>query len=99
MSQLVNVTAGAVEYVGAVLTETTGKDISGDTFDIGLGGWAPSTPPDTWAAEPVVEASGSIATVKMLIDSGTAVGSYSLWVRAHDTPEVVPLNVGRVDVE
>ena len=93
----VNVSAGAEEYVAGLVTEKNGKDISGDAFDIGLGGWAPTTRPTEWT-DGVVVGTGSVVTVKLFIDSSVPLGSYSLWIRVHDAPETVPRSFDRVDV-
>lgn len=104
---IVHITADAVQYVGGTVTETTGKDISGGTFEIGLSS-SSSTPPTSWLTPDVSVAGDSVAVrvVKLLVSETLPTGSpvvagsrYYCWVRAHDVPEVVPLMVqGPIDV-
>lgn len=82
---------GAKEYVGAVITERTGKSITGATFEVGLS-LSRSVPPAEWVA-PSVSVQGDTAAdriVKLLIDNTTPPGEYTLWVRVTDFPEIDP---------
>ena len=80
-------TSGAVEYVAISVTELTGKDISGDTVWMGLGGLA--TVPAEWIEATHLDGEGASVTVGILIDSSTEPGSYWPWVKVGDDPETV----------
>lgn len=90
MTQTVLVTDAAIEYTWpTTLTELAGADISGDAVAIGLGTW--TDPPAVWADNPVItHPTPSSVTVQMLIDSSIAPGTYYVWVRVTDSPEIVP---------
>lgn len=89
MPQTINVTAGAARYVGGTITETTGKDISADAVQICLG---TASAPGTWGTPDVKSVSTDKAsvTVKLLVDSSVTTGTYYVWVKITDTPEVEP---------
>lgn len=86
-AQTINVSAGAARYVGGTITETTGKDISADTVVMSLG---TATGPAAWVAPDEKLANVASVTVKMLVTSATAVGTYFVWARITDSPEVEP---------
>lgn len=91
MSTIINVSAGAQEYVGGTITETKGKDISADTFEMALG-LAPDAPTTGWSP-PSFSAAGATPASKvvlLLVTDTTAPGTYGAWVRVTDTPEIVP---------
>jgi hypothetical protein len=89
---IIYVTAGAQQYVGGTVTETTGKDISADTCMIGLSG-SQNVPPTTWVAPSVNTAGSTVASrvLKLLITSTTTPGTYYCWAQITDSPEVAPL--------
>jgi hypothetical protein len=86
------VSQGMTQYVGGTITETNGKDISTDTFTIALG-TDPSTPPVSgWVAPTVstVGANTASRVVKLLISNSTAPGTWFVWARISDSPEILP---------
>jgi hypothetical protein len=92
------VSAGAKRYVGGTITEKTGKDISGATFQISLG--SESLPGRTWLTpdSSVPGDTNASRIVKYLVSSTTPSGlvrpgTYWAWVRVTDTPEIEPLRV------
>jgi hypothetical protein len=93
MATTILASAGEKQYVGGTVTELTGKDISAATFQIALGDIA--IPPTTWSTPDVSVAGASAAqrVVKLLASSTTAPGTYWVWVRISDNPEVKPLIV------
>jgi hypothetical protein len=102
MSLDIIISAGAAVYVGGTITEVTGKDISADTYQISLGS---DTQPGTWLTPDVstVGTSNAQHIVKLLVSSsvpsGLAKGTYWVWVKISDTPEIQPLRVqGPVNV-
>lgn len=94
MSTIIYATQGAREYVGGTITETTGKDISGATFTVGLT-TSYGTPPTEWVAPDVstVGATTASRVLKMLITDTTAPGDYYLWAKVVDNPEISPLRI------
>jgi hypothetical protein len=86
-------TAGEKQYVGGTVTELTGKDISAATFEIALGTIA--APPAVWSVPDVTIAGATTAqrVVKLLVTNTTPPGTYWVWVRIIDNPEVKPLIV------
>lgn len=102
MSLDVIISSGAAVYVGGTVTETTGKDISADTFMISLGS---DQNPGTWLTPDVSIAGTSNAQriVKLLVSptvpANLAKGTYWVWVKISDSPEIQPLRVqGPVNV-
>lgn len=97
MTQHINVTAGDVDYVTAIVTEQHGKPLTGTTWEVGLGGYDDTERPTTWRAanlvEPVLDSDPQVVHVSMLIDSSILdddgnppdAGRY-LWVRPSDAP-------------
>jgi hypothetical protein len=93
MATTILASAGAEKYVGGTVTELTGKDISAATFQIALGSIA--APPTTWSV-PDVSVAGTTAAqrvVKLLVTNTTPPGTYWVWVRVTDNPEIEPLTV------
>lgn len=86
-AQTINVTAGGARYVGGTITETTGKDISADTVVMALGS---DTTPGIWTTPDVKVAAVASVTVKLLVTNAVAVGTYWIWGRITDSPEVEP---------
>lgn len=85
--QTIYVTASGPEYTfPRTIRETNGKNISGDTVTVGLGGF--DTPP-TLAAPTVDTAQSDPSTrvVQLLVTNATAPGKYYLWVKVTDNPE------------
>ena len=85
---IINVTAGGIEYASALITDTTGQDLTAATFQVGLGTNS-RTAPAAWQAPDVQESVGTNVRVKLLID-GITPGRYWLWVKITDTPEIIP---------
>lgn len=86
------VSKGMKRYVGGTVTETTGKDISSATFQMALGS-DNVTPPSSWVSPSVNTQGGTTAdrVLKFLVDSSTAVGTYFVWCKVADSPEIEPL--------
>lgn len=85
-------TAGNKRYVGGTITETSGASIASATFVVALSS-SNTVPPTVWVA-PTVSTQGDTTAdrvLKFLIDSNTSAGSYFLWARVTDTPEIEPL--------
>lgn len=84
------VSAGAAEYVGGTITETTGKDISAAVFMMSLGS---ASNPGAWVAPSTSTAGATVASrvVQLLVNNTTARGTYYAWVRVTDAPEVAPV--------
>lgn len=87
----IQVTAGAVEYVGGTVKEKFGKNISAATIVMALGA-SPSDAPDDWVAPTTTTAGGSPAEriVRLEVSSSTPPGSYWCWVKITDAPEILP---------
>lgn len=86
-TQTIAASIGAVEYTWPfTITETTGKDISGDAAQISLGTYAA---PGPWVTGVVTRPTPASVVVKLLV-SGVAPGTYYVWGRVTDSPEVVP---------
>jgi hypothetical protein len=83
------VTAGDEVYVGGTITELTGKDISGATIVVALLNTGSGPTSETEGTEPDIDEKPTLSqrTVKKLINSDVAPGSYQLWGRITDTPE------------
>jgi hypothetical protein len=91
VSRIINVTAGAAEYLVATVTERNGESLAATTFEVGLSS-SRTEPPDTWQDPDVTTIDGATAEVSLLVDDVAQVGDYLfLWVRATDSPEVLPL--------
>ena len=86
---IIYASAGGIEYASALVTETTGLDITNDTFVVGLS-TDQNTPPPSWQVPDVQQNVGTNVRVKMLIQ-GQAPGTYWLWVKVTDNPEIIPL--------
>jgi hypothetical protein len=86
------VSKGMKRYVGGTITETTGKDITGATFQVALGS-DNVTPPTAWVTPSVNTQGGTTAdrVLKLLVDSSTTVGTYFVWAKVADNPEIEPL--------
>jgi hypothetical protein len=77
------------EYVTGTFTETEGKDITASTVQVGLS-TSSTTPPTTWVNPSVLtRPTTSTARASLLIDTGTAAGTYTLWVKVVDAPETL----------
>jgi hypothetical protein len=100
--QVVQVSIGASEYTDFQrITETTGADITGDALEISLG---TAYLPGTWAAPDVVEdgtsASWDYGTDQpltlhwkqgsKLISAAIPLGTYWVWIKLTDHPEILP---------
>lgn len=86
------VTLGKKRYAGGIVTELTGKDISGATFTIGLG-FGNVDPPTVFTTPDVNTIGTSTASrvLKKLIDSSVAPGTYYVWANIADSPEIEPV--------
>lgn len=104
MTTTVLASAGAVKYVGGTIRETTGKDISGGTFEVSLG--SATDPGATWYVPDVSTAGANLAerVVKLKVSASLPAGlvwpgTYWAWVRITDAPEIEPLRVqGPIEV-
>lgn len=95
-TQTIAVSLGAVEYTWPVtITETNGKNITGDTVQISLGTY---DAPGTWQAGVVQRPGNSTAVIQLLINNTVAAGSYWVWVKVTDSPEIVPRRCQRITV-
>jgi hypothetical protein len=91
MSTTIFVSDGMKQYVGGTITETTGKDITGATFQIALGA-DNVTPPTVWVTPSVNIQGTTVAArvLKLLVDSSTTAGTYFVWAKINDNPEIEP---------
>lgn len=97
MSQVINLTAGAIEYTWDT-TITASDDISSDTVTMCLGGY---DEPSTFIVPDVItHPTPTTAVVKLLVggDFVPASGTYWLWVKVTDSPEVIPRRGSRVTI-
>ena len=85
----INGTAGGIEYASALITDSLGNDLSFASFVVGLS-TDEGTAPTVWKAPDVQESVGTNMRVKMLIQ-GKQPGTYFLWVKVTDNPEIIPL--------
>lgn len=96
MSRTIYVTQGEVAYVGGVVTEKGGKDISADSIVVALGEYDPPPPfASGVSAEIDIEgAAPASRVVKFRIDSSTTprFGAY-LWAWIADNPEITPVRL------
>lgn len=98
------VSKGQSHYVGGVITETTGDDISGDQIVVGLGTYyEPPDQADTGAPDDDIPGTTTTTdgqtlhtrTIKQLIDHDTPLGDgQQLWAWVTDNPEVEPIRLG-----
>lgn len=100
MSQTINLTVGAIEYTLPIaISETAGKDISDDTILMSLGTW---TAPGAWLVPDLdpAQAVDSQRVVQLLIGATfkPVAGTYYLWTRVADLPELVPRRHGRLTI-
>lgn len=86
------------QYVGGVITEKTHKNITATTIQLALG--SADQPPATGWAAPDVDISVNTYTrqVKMLIDNTQILGTYWLWAKITDNPEIIPVRGSQVIV-
>jgi hypothetical protein len=96
------VSQGMKQYVGGTITELTGEDITGATFQVSLG-TSLTIPPTVWST-PDVSAAGTGTTLndgtpipgtaqrilKILIAT-QPVGTYYVWAKITDNPEIEPV--------
>ena len=85
------VSAGAAVMVGGTITEKTGKNLAAATFEVVLGS---ETQPGTPWLTPNSSVQGTTTAeriVQLLVNSSTPKGTYHLWVRVTDTPEILPM--------
>lgn len=85
----VNATAGETKYAGANLTDANNADLSTTTITMGLS-QSSTTAPTTWSAPDYSDTSViGKATVKLLVHSTQAPGTYYLWIKMIDNPETL----------
>lgn len=85
------VSAGAAVMVGGTITETNGKNLAAATFEVVLG--SETQPGTAWLA-PNVSVQGATPAervVQLLVSGTTPKGTYHLWARVTDTPEILPM--------
>lgn len=100
MSGPIDITNGRKRYEGGTITELTGKDITGVTFQVALGTSLNNAPTTGWGAPDVtVPGPGCILKdgtaipgtaqriLKKLIQAPTPPGTWYLWWSFSDTPE------------
>lgn len=96
VGQTIDVSAGAVEYTYPVTITASPKadglpvDISADLVQVSLGGFSE---PGSWVNADLTEHPTTAQAVVQLLVGGTlkpAVGTYWLWVKVTDSPEVIP---------
>lgn len=89
MSQTILVGSGAAEYTFPLtLTDTDGDNITADTVQVTLGSY--ELPTGSWATPDVeTNPSTSSVTVRMLIGSSVASGTYWPWVKLAANPQVI----------
>lgn len=100
MARTIWVSRGAAEYVGGTVTETEGADITLATLEVAFSETTRDAPEEDAYIPPDVDEAGSSSaarTVKLLLDQSAATfhglsdtGTYYLWVRVVDTPEIAP---------
>lgn len=97
MPQTVAVSQGAIEYTWpTTITATDGDDITGDTVAVSLGTY---TAPGAWQApDTITHPTPSSVVVQILVGAATPTGSYYLWVKVSDSPEVVPRRAAKITV-
>jgi hypothetical protein len=96
VSRTIRSSTGGTKYLSAVVTETTGKTITSDTFQVAL--TLEGANPVTWQSPDVTQTvTTSSVRVKLLVGAtGTlnpAAGAYYLWVKVTDTPEIEPIRI------
>jgi hypothetical protein len=82
--------AGAHEFtLDAIWTAPKNQDITGATFEMSLG---TRDEPAAWVPASMNNAGDgpNQRVLNLLVDASTPPGTYWLWVRLTDTPEVVP---------
>lgn len=83
----IDVTSGGREYMTGVITETTGRDLTNDAVQVSLG---TSAAPGVWMVPDLTaHPTPSQVEAALLVGPGTPPGTYVLWLRVADTPEVV----------
>lgn len=92
MQQQIALSLGATEYTWPLtITDVNGKDISAATIELSLGS---SIAPGTWSTPDVDPAQTvkSQRVVQLLVGGSfkPPAGSYWLWSRVTDTPEIAP---------
>lgn len=100
MSDPIDVTNGRTRYEGGTVTDTTGKDITGVTFQLALGTSLTDAPTTGWGVPDVSDpGTGTVLldgtsipgtaqrVLKKLIGPPTPPGTWYLWWSYSDTPE------------
>ena len=94
----IHVSKGEQRYAGGLIEETTGKDISGATYQVSLGS---ATSPGTGEA-PGLNTAGTgnnTRRVGKLINNTVPPGRYWVWVHIGDTPENVLVRAEEIIVK
>jgi len=88
VAQIIRPNYGDVVYVSVVFTETTGRDISSDSFLIGLSSFD-EPPTDGRTPDLVTSISASQKQVSLLVGGAYTpdAGTYWPWVQVTDAPE------------
>ena len=92
------VSAGARKYVGGTVSDQTGADISGLTYQVSFG--SATQPGRTWFTPDISVSPGGAPTkrtLKYLLTSTTPAnlpyGTYYVWIKITATPELEPIRV------
>lgn len=85
----IDVTRGEIEYVNIIVTENTGKDISGITYQVAIATAGDRAPATGWVTPSTNVQGGTTAqrVLTYLVNSSTPLGTYYLFSRIPDGPE------------
>lgn len=92
--------AGAASYVGGIVRDTTGQDLSVTTFQVSFG--TRTDPGATWYDPDINEAGDTPSTrhISYLVTATTPdalpAGDYYVWIKVEDLPEVELLRVPEI---
>lgn len=84
-------TAGQIAYVGGIIHDTTGADLTTVDFKLSFG--TQNDPGTTWYTPDLVEDRDGGREVKALIPTEVPDGEHHIWIKAVDLPEVDLLRV------
>lgn len=90
-TRTVLISSGGSENVAATVTEVNGLNLAGDTVEYALVLRDLDPVSADWKAPTSTTINSSVAEVIVLINQalGYQPGYYQMWLRIHDTPEVV----------
>lgn len=92
--KIINVSEGMAEFVSAIVDDETCADLTSTTFEVGIGGFTEDDLPTSWSTPDIDETiTPKRRKIGKLIDSGVSVGVHWVWIKATDTPEIVPLRI------